>query len=326
MKNIGIIGGGQIFETVHYVAIKATQNIGDIHVVELNPIRREELDQKYPELKTHGSIEELLATSKITDAIVCVPNKFHASTTISLLQAGINVLCEKPPAISSKEAYEMWKTAEKNNVKLYYNFHLRQLDSLAQFKTQVSDVYSIDIKALRRRGIPGWGSFINQEMQGGGALIDLGIHYLDLVLSLVDQYDFDSIHAITDDFIGKNETEGDFGSWDNTKFTVENFCSASLKGNFMLTLNTSFAHNIEQKDIYEVSLYTHSGRVELLDQEQYNTSNELIYTANKPIDQQELRIESSKQFLSEEYNNMCDGKHGYLIQDIVEKIYESAGR
>lgn len=326
MKNIAIIGGGQIFETVHLKAIQATAGIKEIHVVEPNSSRREELKQKYLMLTLHSDIDSLLASSKIDDAIVCVPNKFHHSTTIKLLSSGINVLCEKPPAITAQEANEMWKCAAENEVKLFYNFHLRQIECYDQLKEASNSAYFVDIKALRRRGIPGWGSFINKDVQGGGALIDLGIHYLDLVLLMLECYDFDSIQALTDDYIGKNEMTGDFGDWDNNKFTVENFCSATLKSEFLLNLNTSFAHNIAEKDIYDVTVYTHSGRVEVLKQKSFDTENKLKFDLEKELDQQTLRINSSLQFLNETYKNMCDGEQGYKIQSLIEKIYESAGK
>lgn len=324
MKNVAVIGGGQIFETVHLKAINQIDTIDEVHVVEPNETRRIELAVTHPYLILHDKMESLLENHHIDDAIVCVPNKFHAEITVQLLKTGINVLCEKPPAITSSEAYAMWQTAEKATRKLFYNFHLRQIESLSKFKAEVESCYSVDVKALRRRGIPGWGNFIDKNMQGGGALIDLGIHYLDLVLSLLDSYEFKSLHAITDNYIGKHESEGDFGSWDSEKFTVENFCNASLKSNFMLTLNTSFAHNIAEKDIYEVTIFTHEGRIELLRQKQFDTENNLIFESDKEIDQQALRIKSSLEFLSGSYSNMCDGEHGYLIQKLVEKIYESA--
>ncbi|MFV0556574.1 MAG: Gfo/Idh/MocA family protein [Lactovum sp.] len=325
MKNIAIIGAGQIFETVHLQAINERKDIGEIYVVEKNLQRKEELLKKYPYLIIYEELDLMLKEQSISDAIVCVPNKFHFEVTVKLLEARINVLCEKPPAISSKEAFEMWQIAKKNNVKLFYNFHLRQIKSYDYFKNHVKDSYSIDLKALRRRGIPGWGTFINKEIQGGGALIDLGSHYLDLVLSLLESYQFESIQALTDDYIGKNESTGDFGSWESKKFTVENFCSVSLKSTFLLSLQCAFAHNISEKDNYQAIIYTHQGRLELLNQKHYDSQNQLIFDGKEEIDQQKLRIKSSSEFLNESYHNMCDGKHGYLIQELIEKIYESAG-
>lgn len=324
MKRVAVIGGGQIFETVHNKAIEVVDDAQLVAIVEVNPVRRGELEQLFPNVQVYDNIDTMIEFEQITDAIVCVPNKFHCTTTIKLLEAKINVLCEKPPAISSKEAKKMYDAATKNGVGLYYNFHLRQIDGIENLKEEIKTSYHVDIKALRRRGIPGWGSFTNLDMQGGGALIDLGIHYLDLALFLLDEYHFDNVVSSMSNYIGKHESNGDFGTWNPTKFEVENFCSASLQGNQLVNLVTSFAHNMSEKNVYEITFYTETGRIELLKQEKYDTIDQVQEFGTGDFDQNELRINSSINFLNGTYTKMCDGYHGYKIQTIIEQIYTNA--
>lgn len=324
MKRVAAIGGGQIFETVHNKAIEVVEDAQLAAIVEVNPVRRGELEQLFPNVKVYDNIDAMIACEHITDAIVCVPNKFHCATTIKLLEAKINVLCEKPPAITSDEAKAMYETAKVNDVKLYYNFHLRQIEGIEDLMDEIKTSYHVDIKALRRRGIPGWGSFTNLDMQGGGALIDLGIHYLDLALFLLDEYQFDNVVSSMSNYIGKHESEGDFGSWDPAKFEVENFCSASLQGKQLVNLVTSFAHNMSEKNVYEITFYTTTGRIELLQQVKYDTTDQAREFGAGDFDQNQLRINSSINFLNGTYTKMCDGYHGYKIQKIIEQIYTNA--
>lgn len=324
MKRVAVIGGGQIFETVHNHAIEAVEDANLGAIVEVNPTRRGELAKLFPNVKIYDNLDEMIVCEDITDAIVCVPNKFHCATTIKLLTAKINVLCEKPPAITSNEAKAMYEAALANDVKLYYNFHLRQIAGIEELMDEVKTSYHVDIKALRRRGIPGWGSFTNLEMQGGGALIDLGIHYLDLALFLLDEYQFDNVVSAMSDYIGKHESEGDFGAWDPAKFEVENFCSASLQGKQVINLVTSFAHNMSEQNVYEITFYTKSGRIELLKQVKYDPTNHAQQFGPGEFDQNQLRINSAINFLNGSYTKMCDGYHGYQIQKIIEQIYMNA--
>ncbi|NVL89298.1 Gfo/Idh/MocA family oxidoreductase, partial [Escherichia coli] len=95
------------------------------------------------------------------------------------LANGAAVMCEKPPAMSAAEAKAMWELAEEKGAILAYDFHHR-FSSEAQFLKRNSallgEIYCVKATALRRSGVPGWGTFTNKEMQGGGPLIDMGIH------------------------------------------------------------------------------------------------------------------------------------------------------
>lgn len=326
MKKIAVVGGGQIFETVHLNAIKMANNIELVAICELNEKRANDLKKLLPEVKVYTNLELMLEKEVITDAIVAVPNKFHADISIKLLNQKINVFCEKPPATSAKDAKKMLDTALNNKVNLFYNFHLRQLNFLDSLNIESDEIYYIDIVALRNRGIPGWGNFIDINLQGGGALLDLGIHYLDLVLSCTNQYDFENIVGVMSDYIGKNEKTGNFGDWDPKKFTVENFFVGTLKAsNYMVNLKTSFAHNMLEKEIYQVSIHHNKGYIDLLKGKSYDVNNnEISLQKENEFDQNELRINSCIEFLNGTNKNLCDGIQGYKIQYIVEELYKNA--
>ena len=120
------------------------------------------------------------------DAVsVCTPNKLHAECAIGAMEAGCAVLCEKPLAGSAEEGEQMIATAERLGRKLVIGFQYR-FNSRTQFLKSAADggqfgrILYARVQALRRRGIPNWGVFGRKELQGGGPLIDIGVHVLEM--------------------------------------------------------------------------------------------------------------------------------------------------
>ena len=118
---------------------------------------------------------------------ICTPGDTHAEIAIAALDAGTHVLCEKPLAMNAAEAKEMCRAAKERGKILQVALQTR-FGGPARFVKSFIDngnmghIYYARAKALRRRGVPHWGVFIDKEKQGGGPLIDIGVHILDLTL------------------------------------------------------------------------------------------------------------------------------------------------
>ncbi len=119
---------------------------------------------------------------------VCSPNRFHYEHTLMALEAGCHVMCEKPPAMTPEQAREMCDTARKLGKVLAYDFHHRFALDTQQLRDQCDQRrFGRDLRYHRprpaslRRSL-GWGVFTNKELQGGGPLIDIGIHMLDAAM------------------------------------------------------------------------------------------------------------------------------------------------
>ncbi len=130
---------------------------------------------------------------------VCSPNRFHYEHTLMALEAGCHVMCEKPPAMTPEQAREMCDTARKQGKVLAYDFHHRFALDTQQLREQVTngvlgEIYVTTARALRRCGVPGWGVFTNKELQGGGPLIDIGIHMLDAAMYVLG---FPAVKSVT---------------------------------------------------------------------------------------------------------------------------------
>ena len=154
----------------------------------------ERLDATAQELgvgTTYTDAEEMFRKEKLDGVSIAVPNKYHAPLTIAALKRGFHVLCEKPMAMTVREAERMNEAAKKARRNLMINFSFSFTEASYALRKQVEagvigDVYCGRTVWHRRRGLPGFGGwFGTKELSGGGPLIDLGVHRLDLALWLM---------------------------------------------------------------------------------------------------------------------------------------------
>jgi len=157
-------------------------------IVDIILERAEMKAKKYSIPKVFTSHEEMLKSCpEITLISVCVPNKFHYNVAVDSLNAGKNVMCEKPPAINAMQTEKMKETAEKNKRILMFNFNNRaRPESQVLMKYikngEIGRINSAQALWIRKCGIPGFGGWFTQKaLAGGGCTIDL-IHGLDLAL------------------------------------------------------------------------------------------------------------------------------------------------
>lgn len=266
---------------------------------------------------------------------VCTPNKFHYEHVMQALEAGCDVMCEKPPAISADEAKKMQEAAERNNCILAYNFHHRFSDDATILRKQVADgvlgdVYVVKVKALRRSGIPGWGNFTDKELQGGGPLIDLGVHMLDAALYVLGHPKIEKVTAKMFQKIGKKKSMGTFGEWDPLKFEVEDslFGFIELEGGRLLQLETSFALNMKETSIMNVDFHGDKAGATLFPAQIYtDDKGELVSLFTRETADPERHQKSMAAFVDKCLGidvMVADGKQGYIIQQLVEALYQSA--
>ena len=129
--------------------------------------------------------KKMLKSVKPDAVSVCTPNGLHAPCSIAALNAGAHVIVEKPLAMNAREGQKMLDAAKKNRRKLVIGFQYRY-DSETTFiknavdKGQMGKVLYARVHALRRRGIPNWGVFGRKDLQGGGPMIDIGVHALEM--------------------------------------------------------------------------------------------------------------------------------------------------
>lgn len=164
-----------------------------VAVADLIPERRKKLMAEFQIAREYSDAKDLLKDKEIDAVSIALPNHMHAPVALAALRAGKHVLCEKPPATSAAEARRMDAAAKKNARVLLYSLQRRfgpheQAAKAAVAKGYVGDVYHVRAAWTRTRGIPvGTGWFTQKEKSGGGALIDVGFHMLDLGWHLLGQ-------------------------------------------------------------------------------------------------------------------------------------------
>jgi predicted dehydrogenase len=204
-----------------------------------------------PDAKTYVDYKELLKDETIDVVHVCTPNRSHSFITVDALEAGKHVMCEKPMAINSAEAKKMLDAAARTGKKLTIGYQNRFRDDSLYLKKEAEDgvfgdIYYAKATAIRRRAVPNWGVFLNEYEQGGGPLIDIGTHALDLTLWVMNNYKpkycvGTSYHKLNND----TDQGNTWGNWDPEKFTVEDsaFGFIVMENGATIVLESSWALN-----------------------------------------------------------------------------------
>lgn len=185
MVNIAIIGVGNIAET-HLLAYSKNKNVKVVAFCDINPDRLAYMGKKWGIEKCYTDLDTMFKEVPEIDAVsVCTWNAAHASCTVAALKAGKHVLCEKPMAMNATEASLMMQTAKEAGKLLMIGFvrrHGNDAKIVREFvdSDYFGELYYAKATYLRRNGNPG-GWFGDKSLSGGGPLIDLGVHVIDLV-------------------------------------------------------------------------------------------------------------------------------------------------
>ena len=264
MIKVGIIGCGGIAFGKHLPSLKKVENVEMVAFCDLDISRAEKAKKEYgtEDAKIFTDYKELLALD--LDVVhVLSPNNTHATISIEAMESDKHVMCEKPMAINANEAQAMLDTMEKTGKKLTIGYQNRfRQDSIYLNKQtkqdKLGDIYMAKAKAIRRRAVPTWGSFLNEEAQGGGPLIDIGTHALDLTLWMMDNYKPKMVvgnvyHKLSDTENAANA----WGPWDPKKFTVEDsaFAYITMENGASIFLEASWALNARLEGEAKTELY-----------------------------------------------------------------------
>lgn len=335
---VGIIGAGGIAKDVHIPSyLKLGDKVEIVAIADVAIERAQEVAIQFGVEHVYGSYEEMLANANLDAVSICVPNKFHVAATLAALEAGCHVLCEKPPAMNEAEATKMMQAATKNNKILTYGFHFRHSEEVKTAKRfidagEFGNIYAVKVQAMRRRGIPGWGVFTNKELQGGGPLIDIGVHMLDVALYLMDYPEPESLLGKTHQQLGTRQGVGLFGAWDHENFTIEDMAVGMItfKNGASLIIETSFAANVEQAETMNVSLNGSEGGADIFPLKMYQEKHDTLIDVTPVY----LPVNDVYKDEIEHFVDCClfnkaplsTAEQGVIIQKIIDGIYESAAK
>jgi predicted dehydrogenase len=225
---VGIIGGGWPGGQ-HVKGYLSAGGFKVVAIADLIPSRREKLLGEVPTARQYADANELLADQEVDAVSVCLPNFLHAPITIAALKAGKHVICEKPPALNAKQAKQIAAAAAKAGKVVLYSVQRRfggaeQSARQAIEKGYAGEVYHARSSWMRTRGIPiGTGWFIDKSKAGGGALIDIGVHLLDLAWFLLGQPKPTSAFGLTHSRFAHTLGEGKKIDVDDAAFAMIRF-------------------------------------------------------------------------------------------------------
>lgn len=260
---IGFIGCGGIANQKHLPGMSMEPDAELVAFCDLIEERAVEAAKKYgtPDAKVYTDYRRLLEDKSIDAVHVLTPNVSHCEITVAALEAGKHVLCEKPMAATTADAQKMLDAKNRTGKMLtigyqYRHFHENAVAKKVVDDGWVGDIYYAEASLIRRRGVPTWGVFTDKSKQGGGPLIDIGTHALDLALWLMNNYEPAYVVGTAYEKLGRsldpehqgqfNKWAGKMDSWDNKTFEVEDsaFGYIKMKNGATINLRASWALNM----------------------------------------------------------------------------------
>lgn len=269
---VGVIGAGSISSS-HLDSYKNNARAEIYAICDTNEQRAKQKADQYGAAKVYTDYRELVADSNIDAVSICTWNDSHAEISIAALEAGKNVLVEKPLCKTVEEAKQVEEAVRRTGKVLQVGF-VRRYASNTQIIKQfldagdLGDIYYAKASCLRRLGNPG-GWFSDIERSGGGPLIDIGVHVIDLCWYLMGRPKVKSISGNTYNRLGnrshiQNLSFYKAADYDPDKNTVEDMANALIRfeNGASLMVDVSFTLHAK-KDEISVKLYGDKGGAEI---------------------------------------------------------------
>lgn len=252
---VGVVGTGGIARNQHIPALLRDSRVALVAAADTSADALAHAAAEAGIPSTYADYREMLEREHLDAVLVCTPNKFHAPIAIEALRHGAHVFCEKPMAMNAEEGRAMLDVAREHGKILFVAYRFRyQAEAQAAKRVidggELGEIYMVRINFWRRRRIPSWGVFANMELQGGGALIDCGVHLLDLALWLCGNPDPVEVMGTTSRRLGSTPGVNEWGPWDHEHFEVEDHAAGfvRLANGGALQIEASWALNVAQPE------------------------------------------------------------------------------
>ncbi len=339
---VGVIGAGGIAGS----QIKALKEVEGVEVVALADVRAEacdkiKADHNLPDAKSFSDWKQLIKEPGIDAITVCTPNILHKAPVIAALNAGKHVMVEKPLAMNAKEGQAMCDAAKKSGTVFTIGFQQRFRPDIQYVTRCVKDGMFGDIiycrtKWMRRRGVPPWGVFGRKDLQGGGPMIDIGVHALDMAHYIAGRPAPIAASGACYTYMGnkKPETTPPWGEWDWKTYTVEDLAVGFVRfaNGLTMAVESSFIAHIEQ-DILSIEVMGTKGGAIVGGPEQVKIFTDIggqmvNVTPSSLPENKSFAIKMHKWIavIRGEEENDAPGEDGLMIQKILDAIYLSSER
>lgn len=245
---VAVVGTGNICKTAHMPVYMKRDDVEVIACADIDFPKAKAFAEKFNIPQVYSSVEELLANCKPDYVDVCTWPAAHGPVSIAAANAGCHVMCEKPVCHNMEDALALKEAVERNGVKFMLAVPLRYEKSAVHARKLVDegvlgDVYYGKTAYVRQRGIPG-GWFSCSKYAGGGPIIDIGVHRIDLawymmgcpkpvsvsataVYKIGDYRDEPKVDPVTGEVSATNDWSG--AEVDDYKFDVEDSASGVFR-------------------------------------------------------------------------------------------------
>ena len=263
---LAIVGCGGISQT-HLAALKKMDDVEIVAGVDIVPERLENMKEKWGVKKLYKDWKKMLKEVKPDAVDVCTPNGVHAPAAIDASNAGCHVITEKPMAMTTEECQRMIEAAQKAKKKLVVGFQYRYHPNTQIIKRAIDEgilgnIMYVKCQALRRRGIPNWGVFGRKELQGGGPMIDIGVHVIEMAHYAMGAPEPVSAMGKTWTYLGDKPSQvaSQWPNWDYKTYTVEDLAIGQIRfaNGALMQIEASFAAHIE-KDTWDFTIIGDKG-------------------------------------------------------------------
>lgn len=351
---IGIIGCGNIAFQKHLPSLERLgSKVSLVAFCDTLEERAKKASEEYgvKEASVYKDYHKLLEDESIDVVHVLTPNVSHAQITVDALELGKHVMCEKPMAINSEEAKRMLNASKRTGKKLTIGYqHRFRRDSLFLNKLiqdgELGEIYLTKAHAVRRRGVPTWGVFLDKEKQGGGALIDIGTHALDLALWLMNNYNPKLVVGSTYSKLSSKSDGNVFGHWDHEKLAgVEDsaFGFITMENGATIMLESAWALNVINAKESQVTLCGTEAGAEMFGDSDANEGYVVLNTSkhNQLLEMKTITSNLIPSLRTEEELGYLEAKHwidaiihdktpmvtpeqAYVVTQILDAIYYSS--
>ncbi|MEF7565236.1 Gfo/Idh/MocA family oxidoreductase [Bacillus infantis] len=332
---IGIIGAGGIAQSRHIPALLTLSELASVEAIcDIHEETARLTAEKFGVPHAFRDYQDML---EIVDAVViCTPNRYHAEISVAALKAGKHVLCEKPMAMTAEECEEMIKASKKSGKQLAIAYHYRFMKEARAAKkvieeNEIGQPIVARAKALRRRKVPGWGVFTNKELQGGGAMIDYGCHFLDLALWLLGSPEPVEVTGTAYNQLSRMENQVNlWGDYDHQTIEVEDHVTAYIRfaDGASLLFETSWMANIKN-DEESLGISGLTGGIDVFPFQLNQLKNGMLLNSEAEWlpGEEDPGIPQARNFL-----NSCLGKEQLIVKPeealriskIIDAIYKSS--
>ncbi len=342
---IAVIGCGGISRGAHLTGYSRMENVEIVALCDIIKEKAEEQAAKYGIPAVYTDYHDVFNIPGLDAVDLCLPNILHSKIAVEALEHGLNVFCEKPDAVSVEEAERMKAAAEKSGKVLMVMRNNRYRATSTYLKKFIEDgrmgeIYAGRCGWIRRRGVPGRGGwFTTKALSGGGPLIDLGVHMIDLAMWMMGNPHPVTVSGSTyrkfeNSEVINNKKRGGRDIDKNGTFDVEDLAMGMIRfdNGACLQIEFSWASNI-QEDCQFMELrgtkagcsWTAKGGLKLFGEE-YGNNYDLIPDADdtKCVQMHEANLRHFADVLLNGAKPMFVPQQGIDMIKILTAMYESA--